>query len=393
MIEISIPKNVTISKIAELYNQYINTGDNFLDLNLKLPSSFDKYTYGLLGDLLKFVITLNTKSNIETVIFDDDVANIDSFYDQEYAYPIVSLLWNTAAFIDKNNVNIKSKLREKQNEFFIKMNSLSRLKGNKYIFTNTDHLPQSKGLIRLFENQNGFNDDENQIKQNIRKIFDEYILTFNKKNKYEFEGILDDIGAIVYELTKNTYEWGRTDENMIEIPASIRGVYFRFHKNKIDTVLNEYVDTPIYYFFKHPFVNQNCLNELNQIYYLEILVFDSGVGFIDKFFQKGNSTNLDIIKKCLVKNQTSSVSNLKSKKGMGLDRILNILNKKGFVKIQTDKYSVYRDLIKDIYKPIDIQKLDDLKLEDWNNNNFSTNNIAKSQGSFISILYPFKSNN
>ncbi|MCA5004447.1 hypothetical protein [Sphingobacterium bovistauri] len=391
MTEISIPKNITPSKIENLYSRYINNQqvDNVI---LKVPSSIDKYTYGLLGDLLKFVITLNTKSNIKVVILDDEVSNIDRFYDHEYAYPIISLLWNKVTFIDKNTINIKATLREKQNEYFIKMNSLSRLKGNKYIFTNTDHLPQSKGLIKLFENQNGFNDDENQIKENIKKIFDEYILTFNKNNQREFESILDDIGAIVYELTKNTYEWGRTDEKMIEISESIRGVYFRFHKNKIDTILNEYEGTAIQSFFKHPFIEQDCLNDLKQVYYLEILVFDSGVGFIDKFYQKENCTDLEIIKKCLVKNQTSSNSNLRSKKGMGLDRILNILNKKGFVKILTDRYSVYRDLIKDNYQPIDIDKLDDLKLEDWNNNSFQTDNVAKSQGSYISILYPFKSN-
>ena len=76
-----------------------------------------------------------------------------------------------------------------------------------------------------------------------------------------------------------------------------------------------------------------------------------------------------------------------------LDRILGILNQKGFVRISTDKYSVYRDLIKDNYEPIDIQQLDKLKLDDWNDNNFNTENVIKSQGSYISILYPFKSSN
>lgn len=162
--------------------------------------------------------------------------------------------------------------------------------------------------------------------------------------------------------------------------------------NNSKKILEEFEETPIQSFFQHPFILENCINDQNQIYYLEILVFDSGVGFIDKFIQKEGLTDLEVIKKCLVKNQTSSTSNLKSKKGIGLDRILNILNKKGFVKISTDKYCVYRDLIKDNYKPIDVEKLKDLKLEDWNNDDFRTDNIIKSRGSYISILYPFKSN-
>ncbi|QLL57557.1 hypothetical protein [Empedobacter falsenii] len=357
-----------------------------------MPGSLNKYTFGLLGDLLKFIITLNNKSNIQTLELDVDNENLNNFYDQEYAYPVVSLLWNTTNFIDKNNVNIKDRLRELQNDFFIKMNSLDRIKGNKYILTNTDHLSKNKGLIRLLESPDGFNDDEDQIKYSIKKIFNDYVLTFNKNNKIEFENLIEDIGAIVYELTKNTYEWGKTDQNLIDIPASIRGVYFRFHINNSNKIFEEFEETPIQSFFQHPFILENCVNEHNQIYYLEILVFDSGVGFIDKFTKKETLTDLEVIKKCLVKNQTSSTSNLKSKKGIGLDRILNILNKKGFVKISTDKYCVYRDLIKDNYKPIDIEKLKDLKLEDWNNDGFRTDNIIKSQGSYISILYPFKSN-
>lgn len=391
MTEISIPKNITPSKLENLYRKYINNEDVRV-INLKIPGSFNKYTFGVLGELLKFIITLNSKSKIQTLVLDVDSENLNSFYDQEYAYPIIALLWNTTNFTDKNNVNIKDRLREQQNEFFIKMNSLDKLKGNKYILTNTDHLSKNKGLIRLLESPEGFNDDEDQIKYSVKKIFNDYVLTFNKNNIVELENLIEDIGAIVYELTKNTYEWGKTDQNLIDIPASIRGVYFRFHINNSNKILEEFEETPIQSFFQHPFISENCINESNQIYYLEILVFDSGVGFIDKFINREKLTDLEVIKKCLVKNQTSSTSNLKSKKGIGLDRILNILNKKGFVKISTDKYCVYRDLIKDNYQPIDVEKLKDLKLEDWYNDDFRTDNIIKSQGSYISILYPFKSN-
>lgn len=390
MIKISIPKNITPRKMEILYRRYIDNEVASI-INLKIPGALNKYTFGLLGDLLKFIITLNNKSNIQTLELDIDHENLNSFYDQEYAYPVISLLWNTTNFIDKNNVNIKDSLRELQNDFFIKMNSLDRIKGNKYILTNTDHLSKNKGLIRLLESPDGFNDDEDQIKYSVKKIFNDYVLTFNKNNKIELANLIEDIGAIVYELTKNTYEWGKTDQNLIDIPASVRGVYFRFHINNSNKILEEFEETPIQSFFQHPFILENCVNEHNQIYYLEILVFDSGVGFIDKFTNKETLTDLEVIKKCLVKNQTSSTSNLKSKKGIGLDRILNILNKKGFVKISTDKYCVYRDLIKDNYRPIDIEKLKDLKLEDWNNDGFKTDNIIKSQGSYISILYPFKS--
>jgi hypothetical protein len=392
MIEIIIPKSITPSRINDLYRKYINQ-QNLNEITLIIPNSINKYTFGLLADLLKFTITLNSRTPIKTLKIDIENENLDSLYDQEYAYPIISLLWNTSHFIDKNNSDIKTILRDKQNEFFIKMNSLSRIKGNKYLLTNTDHLSKNKGLIRLLENPKGFNDDEEQITNSIKKIFINNVLTFNKNNKIEIESIIEDIGAIVYELAKNTYEWGKTDSNLIDVPSSIRGVYFRFHINNSDKLIEEFEHTPIQPFFKHAFILDNCLNEQNQIYYLEILVFDSGIGFIDRFHQKNNLSDLEIIKKCLVKNQTSSTSNLKTKKGIGLDRILGILNQKGFVRISTDKYSVYRDLIKDNYVPIDIQQLDKLKLDDWNDNNFNTENVIKSQGSYISILYPFKSSN
>lgn len=392
MTEISIPKSITPSRIKDLYEKYIH--QQKLDhVTLIIPNSINKYTFGLLADLLKFVITLNNKESIKTLKVDIEKDNLDSLYDHEFAYPIISLLWNTSNFVDKDNHEIKGILRDKQNLFFTIMNSLERIKGNKYILTNTDHLSKNKGLIRLLENQNGFNDNEEQITKNIKKILLNNVLTFNKNNQLEFEEIIGDIGAIVYELTKNTYEWGRTDANLIDIKSSIRGVYFRFHINKNEKIIEEFQNTPLNHFFKHPFILENCINEQNQIYYLEIVVFDSGVGFIDKFNQRNGLNDLEIIKKCLVKNQTSSTSNLKSKKGLGLDRILNILNKKGFVRISTDRYCVYRDLIKDNYKPIDTEQLDKLKLDDWNGNDFNTENIVRSQGSYISILYPFKSSN
>src|SRR5690554_3189975 len=193
MTEITIPKNITPSKIKDLYEKYINQ-QNLKDVTLTIPNSINKYNFGLLSDLLKLVITLNSKALIKTLKIDIESKNLDSLYDQEYSYPIISLLWNTSNFIDKNNFDIKGILRDKQNSFFITMNSLSRIKGNKYILVNTDHLSKNRGLIRLLESSDGFNDDEEQLTNIVKRIINNNVLTFNKNNKLEIEKIIEDIG-------------------------------------------------------------------------------------------------------------------------------------------------------------------------------------------------------
>jgi hypothetical protein len=395
MKEIKIQKSVTPIKIKSLQKSVLSKNEHSEEITLILPSEINSYKFSLLADLLQLIISINNKNKITKVKFEFELTNstLDSLYGQEFIYPIVSLLWNTAKFNDSNDKNVKPQLREFQNEFFKKMNSLSRQKGSKFILTNTDHFSDSKGLIRLLENSNGFNDNEAQIVDSIRNVLLNNVLTFNKNNAKEIETIIEDIGAIVYELSKNTYEWGRTNSINIPISPSIRGVYLKFYNNKKERIIKDYDNTPLAEYFNHEKLSTRSLNTKGNIYYLEIFVFDSGIGFIEKFKNTEKLTDIDILKKCLIKNQTSATSNLKSKKGVGLDRILDILNKKGFIKISTDKYCVYRNLIKDEYIPIDINELDSLKLEDWNNNSFKTNETEKITGSYLSILYPFKNSN
>lgn len=400
MTEIKIFKNTSPSKIEELYKNYIqiNKIDN---ITLIIPSKFEKYQFGLIADLFRFIITLNTKSQIKILKINVSSDNIDSVYDQEYIYPIISLLWNTSIFVDKNGNDIKEILRENQNKFFGKMNSLGKIKGQKYILSHTDHLSRNNGLIKFLEDINGFNDDEEYITRVVQRILNENVLTVNSNNKDELQSIIEDVGAIIYELTKNTFEWGKTDFNMKPIASSIRGIYFRFHKNGYDNLLEEFQGTPIKKFFQHNYIKENCIQrysyekdeeniEVKTVYYLEILVYDSGVGFIEKFNDTEGLADIEIIKKCLIKNQTSSISNLKSKKGIGLNRILNTIDKKGFLRIMTDKYCVYRDLVQDNYSYLQLNQIHDLRLDDWNGNNFNSKISNKCKGSYISILYPFK---
>ncbi|WP_159801749.1 hypothetical protein [Flavobacterium sp. MK4S-17] len=389
MTEIKIYQNTTPNKIAELYQEFVVV-KSFDGIFLNIPSEFTTYRFGLLTELLKFVITLNSKSKIKVLKVEVDVNDVDTLYGQEYAYPIISLLWNTARFIDKFDNDFKDTLRFKQNEYFKKMNSLISLKGRKYLLSNTDHLSKNNGLIKFLENADGFNDDEDYIVSTVKKILNEYVLVFNQYNSSELEDIIEQIGEIVYELTKNTYEWGKTDANMKDIQSSIRGVYFRFHNNNFDKLTQEFENTPLHDFFSHSYIVDNCINDSNKVYYLEILVYDSGVGFIEKFNDKSGLSDIEVIKKCLIKNQTSSKSNLKTKKGLGLDRILTIIDKKGFIRITTDKYSIYRDLIKDNYIPITLEKLEDLKLNHWSKDGLNNQSLNRCQGSYISILYPFK---
>ena len=276
--------------------------------------------------------------------------------------------------------------------FFKKMKSSKSMKGEKFILANLDHFSEEKGILKLFENNGEFNSNEYSFKKSIEGIIKDEVLKYSINNQSQFEKIKDDISSIIYELMKNTFEWAKHDKSGKIINPNIRGVYFKFHKYGVDNILNDYKNSfPIFQYFSD---SNLSINSKKEVYFIEISVFDTGLGFVDRYNGSGN--DIDIIKKCLIKNQTSSVSNLKDKKGLGLDRILNILNDKGLFKINTDKYSLYRNLKIDRYNSeVGLNNLSSIVLKDWDDS--SVEDIKpkkfKFSGTTISILYPFSQTN
>src|SRR5690606_26044726 len=97
--------------------------------------------------------------------------------------------------------------------------------------------------------------------------------------------------------------------------------------------------------------------------------------------------DVGVIKECLIRNNTTAKGLNKSEKGKGLDRILKTLDGKGFLRIRTDKYSVYRDLIQDRY--LKTSKIDDIVLCDWKTNASDTfKEMQYASGTVITIIYP-----
>lgn len=392
---IEIKRNLNIEELDILYTSFsaeINSSNEYLII---LPRKIDNLFFSLNVSLLQFVSTIfnSGKLKIIQIKIDSNVKlELENIYDEEYIFPIISLLWNEVNIIDINSENIRPLLRDYQNEFFKKMRSLKSMKGEKFLLANLDHFSEDKGVLKLFENNGEFNSNEYSFKKSIENIIIEDVLKFSQNNKSQFEKIKDDISSIIYELMKNTFEWAKHDKSGKIITPNIRGVYFKFHKYGIENILSDYKTTkPIFHFFSD---SDLSLNSKKEVYFIEISVFDTGIGFVERYNGKG--TDIEIIKKCLIKNQTSSESNLKDKKGLGLDRILNILNGKGLFKINTDKYSLYRNLKLDKYdSQIGLDDLSNIVLKDWKSS--SMNDIQPQQfkfsGTTISILYPFSQTN
>jgi hypothetical protein len=189
---------------------------------------------------------------------------------------------------------------------------------------------------------------------------------------------------------KNTFEWGRTDEDNVSLDPNLRGVLFKFFKNRRKTLVNDFKEHPgVVNYLNNKLLKENALGEL---YFLEMSVFDSGVGFIDKFKSLNPSTKLsdvDIVKTCMIKHNTSAKGLEKEDKGIGLDRVLKTLNKKGFLRIRTGTVCLYRDLIANNY--LELEKGDVAKMElfDWNKeSNSKYTAFPSAAGAVITILYP-----
>lgn len=321
---------------------------------------------------------------------------IDEIYDNEFIFPVVALVWDANGVYDKTGKNnLRESLRNNQNEIFSRMKRVEAYKkGEKLLLTNLDHFSSEKGILPCFEKNGEFISNENNLLESLKHTLLNDVFKYNKETRKYYEKEQLELNGIIYELMKNTFEWAKDNENGVSYDPNIRGLLIKFYKKTRKKLLDEYNgNVAVCDYFNDNLLKENIKGEL---YFLEISVFDSGAGFVQKYKSLNENSilsDIEIIKKCLIKHNTSAKGLDKFDKGLGLDRILNILTGRGFFRIKTGNRCLYRNMITNKLSSNVNNNLNDMELFDWktNQSNFFTK-YENASGTVITIIYPLSLN-
>lgn len=384
---LTIPKNLTINRIEELHielNQR-NTG-----CDLQLPFALEKPEFNSIPMLIQLVATWirsGKSGKISVLLPNLDENTLKEFIKQDYNYTICILAWRCGIYSDTEQVDIRPQLRTYNPEINLKMKSLKGLTGNQVMLSCFDHINPENGLLNCFYDGTSFVTAEAFLEFTLLPAMTDVLKLNREMLKNKFVPIQQDMIAIIYELMKNTHEWARTDRDHKPINPNVRGLFTKLVRRNKTTLLQENQNQQLY----QGYFNSLTTNTNNEVYFLEIDVFDTGAGFIEKWPENiQNPTpkdRFDIVRKCLIKNHTAATGIMAEGKGRGLDRILNILDDKGLLFIRTDRISVYRNLKKNRYIPT--SNITDVELFDARTH--SSRDITEmpyASGAAISIIYP-----
>lgn len=393
MFKISINKTIKLDDLDVLYKSLYDHIRQGLTVDLLLPTELKSSYIGIVPALYQFVFTWLRYENSGKFLLDisnPEKVDFDEIYENELIFPLVSLAWNkNEIYNSTGKLNLRPYLKDFNVRYFDKMKSVEVQKNWKLILTNFDHLPEERGILPCFEKNGVFTANETALAISLRNAINQ-VLSYSWGTKTSYKEIEPQVVGIIYELMKNTFEWGNKDENNVPLDPSLRGLLIKFYRKSRNNLVEDFKDHKgLVEYFKNP-VLKEFYN--SQIYFLEIDVFDSGVGFVKKYNslnKSENLSNIDIIKKCLIKHSTSAKGLEKDDKGLGLDRILNTINGKGFLRIKTGNSCVYRDLINHPYKELKANDIDKMKLIDWKTGNDSNyTEYPNAEGSVITIIYP-----
>jgi hypothetical protein len=383
---IKIDSKINIKSLEQAYAEL--SSKNSVDITIsKGLSSAD---FGLIPAIIQFFATWFNNTLQGKIILDIKNENeLVEFYDSDYLFPSIVYCWSRD-IIDSKGTDLKPLLKQHNLVKHEKMKKQTEGGGLKVLLSCFDHLSVKNGLLNAFYIDGYFIANEMQfdfaIDKSIRQVF-----TFNKNllsnNLSQFH---TEIIASIYELIKNTDDWGRTDEFNKPLNPNSRGLYLKLHRRTRESFITGFANNEG---LKDYFSISNFeASSINELYFLELSVYDTGIGFIQRNLgieenQLNPSEQVEIIKKCLIKNNTTATGIEKGIKGQGLDRIMKILDNKGLFWLRTANVSVFRNLRKNRYKDSSLSK--DIELYDTVTNSSSTySDLKSSKGSVITLVYP-----
>lgn len=376
VIDITISKGLTsadfglIPAIIQFFATWFNnTKGGKIILDLKIETNFTAFTH------------------VELEHLSDD--KFGAFYKFEYIFPSLVYCWSRE-IVDTNQLDIKPLvkiLNEKKHE---KMKRQTEGGGTQTLLSCFDHLSTKKGLLSAFYIDDTFIANELQFDTALDKSLKQVLSVGRHLRKENFSLFHFDVIAIIYELMKNTDDWAKTDVNNIPLNPNTRGLYMKLHRRTRNSFLTGFEKNEG---LKDYFSNENFVsNNQDELYFLELSVYDTGIGFVQRYKSDSNkrydpNEQVEIVKQCLLENNTSAVGLERTYKGKGLDRIMNILNNKGFFWLRTSNVSIFRNLRKNNHKKGCSAK--EIELYDWFNNSTSNfSDLAFVKGSVITLVYP-----
>ncbi|MDP3857494.1 MAG: hypothetical protein Q8Q73_07015 [Stagnimonas sp.] len=151
---------------------------------------------------------------------------------------------------------------------------------------------------------------------------------------------ISELGALAYELFKNTDEHARKSWDGIILEKSIRGIFSRNHLVSPETLENKVTkETAFGRYLSKLKPEKNS----SKVRFLEISIFDSGPGYA-QCLRKKPTTDMTLAEEFLAVSDCFK-KNISSKNdpnyGKGLPTVANILNRhNGFLKLRTGRLSL-----------------------------------------------------
>ncbi len=390
--QLKVEKNTTLSDIKTLFGRLNAAIDQKQFVDLLVPLTITNTYVGVTPLLIQFVVTWTRYENSGKLLLEvekPEDLSYSIFEKNELIFPIVSLVWNKNGVYNKSGeINLRSVLKAFNSTIFDKIRKTECLKGNKLLLTSFDHLPDNIGQLPCFESNNTFISSETDLLSNLKPGLAQ-VLSFSTEFKNVFDTVQRDFVDIIWEAMKNTFDWGRTNEQNVPLNPSIRGVLIKFFKKKRQSLLKDYKSHKgLFDYFESSQFKENANEEIG---FIEVSIFDSGIGFMANYKNANPSSDseIDVLRACLIKHKTSSKNLGKTDKGKGLDRILATLNNRGFLRIRTGELDVYRNLISAPYTQIGINdNVKKMALYDWDTGSDSLFTTQEKSGSVLTIIFP-----
>lgn len=395
MVTLTINKESKYSDIKLYYDRLNRMKDEDAEVDLIIPVELNLYYIGIIPAIFQFIVSWIRYPKSGKLLVDIPKEYDETIVQSEFLFPVLALVWDQKPITDiLKKKNLRIDLKGPMNKAFLSMKKFQIInnKTKKLILFNSDHLARRNGILKCFEINNEFIANYTILEKHLEESIKEEVLGYSSAIKNEYGKISTPINKIIYELMKNTFMWAKEDEQNGALDPGVRGFSLKFVKKRRDSLIDDFSDHKgLSEYFKSNRLKENNTGEL---YFLEISVFDTGIGMINKWKSQNieeSETDLNILKKCLTKHMTSVKGLKKEDHGIGLDRMLQVLDSKGFIRIRTNALAVYRDLIANPYQQL--AKYEKMSLHDWDtHSSINIDSKANASGTVISIIYPLAIN-